>query len=122
MLANLEALRRRGLRLSIDDFGTGYSSLTLLQTLRPDEVKIDQTFIRGMTIDPYARRIVALLAGMAPLMGVEIVAEGVETRACFQALRDLGINRFQGYLFSRPLPPERFSTLLFPPAIPAVGV
>lgn len=120
--ANLEALRRRGLRLSIDDFGTGYSSLTLLQTLRPDEVKIDQTFIRGMTIDPYARRIVALLAGMAPLMGVEIVAEGVETRACFQALRDLGINRFQGYLFTRPLPPERFSTLLFPPAIPAVGV
>ena len=120
--ANLEAMRRRGMRLSIDDFGTGYSSLNLLQTLRPDEVKIDQTFIRGMTIDPYARRIVALLAGMAPLMGVEIVAEGVETRACFQALRDLGINRFQGYLFSRPLPPERFSTLVFPPAIPAVGV
>jgi EAL domain-containing protein (putative c-di-GMP-specific phosphodiesterase class I) len=109
------------MRLAIDDFGTGYASLNLLQSLRPDEVKIDQTFIRGMTIDPYARRIVALLAGMAPLMGVEIVAEGVDTRACFQALRDLGINRFQGYLFSRPLPPERFSGLVFPPAISAVG-
>jgi transposase InsO family protein len=56
--ANLEALRRLGIRLSIDDFGTGYSSLNLLQTLRPDEVKIDQTFISAMTMDPYARRIV----------------------------------------------------------------
>jgi diguanylate cyclase (GGDEF)-like protein len=114
--ANLEALRRLGMRLSIDDFGTGYSSLNLLQTLRPDEVKIDQTFISAMTADPYARRIVALLAGMAPLMGVEIVAEGVETRACFQALQDLGVKRFQGFLFSRSLPPDRFRGLSFPPA------
>jgi len=114
--ANLEALRRLGMRLSIDDFGTGYSSLNLLQTLRPDEVKIDQTFISAMTVDPHARRIVALLAGMAPLMGVEIVAEGVETRACFQALQELGVKRFQGFLFSRSLPPDRFRGLSFPPA------
>ena len=117
--ANLEVLRRLGIRLSIDDFGTGYSSLNLLQTLRPDEVKIDQTFISAMTSDPYARRIVALLAGMAPLMGVEIVAEGVETRACFQALQELGVKRFQGFLFSRSLPPDRFRGLSFPPALKA---
>ena len=114
--ANLEALRRLGMRLSIDDFGTGYSSLNLLQTLRPDEVKIDQTFISAMTVDPYARRIVALLAGMAPSMGVEIVAEGVETQACFLALQELGVKRFQGFLFSRSLPPDRFRGLSFPPA------
>lgn len=113
---NLEQLRRLGMRLSVDDFGTGYSSLQLLQTLRPDQVKIDQSFVQGMTQDPYARRIVGLLAGMAPLMGVEIVAEGVENRLAFEILRDLGINRFQGYLFSPPQAAERFSGLCFPPA------
>ena len=118
---NLKALRQMGIRLAIDDFGMGYSSLHLLQSLRPDEVKIDQTFIQGMTQDAYARRIVGLLASMAPLMGVEIVAEGVENETAYSILREMGVTRFQGYLFSPPLAPERFSGLRFPAAIGTAG-
>ena len=108
--ANLQALRGLGMRLSLDDFGTGYSSLNLLNTLQPDEVKIDQSFVMAMTTDSYARQIVNLIAGMAPLLGVELVAEGVETPACSTMLQEMGVKLYQGYLVSRPLPAPQLGT------------
>ncbi|MFN5222517.1 MAG: putative bifunctional diguanylate cyclase/phosphodiesterase, partial [Cyanobacteriota bacterium] len=113
--ANLQALRGLGMRLSLDDFGTGYSSLNLLNTLQPDEVKIDQSFVMAMTTDSYARQIVSLIAGMAPLLGVELVAEGVETPACLAMLQEMGVKLYQGYLFSRPLPAPQLGRGTFAP-------
>lgn len=101
--SNLRQLREQGIRLSLDDFGTGYSSLSLLGQLQPDEVKIDRSFVIAMERDPYAHQIVTQLARMAPELGFELVAEGVETEPIFQRLRQLGIARFQGYWFARPL-------------------
>ena len=100
---NLQQLRRLGIRLSLDDFGTGYSSLSLLSQLRPDEVKIDRSFVVAMANDPYALQIVTLISRMAPALGFELVAEGVEDQARVLQLQQMGINRFQGYWFARPL-------------------
>jgi len=101
---NLRQLRQLGIRLSLDDFGTGYSSLSLLGQLRPDEVKIDRSFVMAMAADCYAHQIVTMLCRMAPELGFELVAEGVEDAVSFERLRQLGITRFQGYWFARPLP------------------
>lgn len=90
---NLARLRQLGMGLALDDFGTGYSSLNLLNSLKPDVVKIDQSFVRAMESDPYAHQIVSLIAGLNPRMGLELQ-------------RALGIRRFQGYFFSRPLAAE----------------
>lgn len=100
---NLHQLRQQGIRLSLDDFGTGYSSLSMLGQLQPDEVKIDRSFVMAMQRDPYALQIITLLCRMAPALGFELIAEGVEDAITFQRLRDLGITRFQGYWFARPL-------------------
>lgn len=100
---NLRQLRQLGIHLSLDDFGTGYSSLSLLGQLQPDEVKIDRCFVMAMEQDPYALQIITLLSRMAPALGFQLVAEGVEDRGSFERLRDLGITRFQGYWFARPL-------------------
>lgn len=102
--ANLQALRAAGIELSLDDFGTGYSSLNLINTLQPNEIKIDRSFVLALHTDPYARQIVEVIAGMSTQMPLHLVAEGVEDEATFQALRQLGIQYFQGYLFSKPLP------------------
>jgi diguanylate cyclase (GGDEF)-like protein len=102
--ANLQALRAAGIELSLDDFGTGYSSLNLINTLQPNEIKIDRSFVLALHTDPYARQIVEVIAGMSTQMPLHLVAEGVEDEATFQALRKLGIQYFQGYLFSKPLP------------------
>ena len=103
VLANLKDLRSMGMRLSLDDFGTGYSSLHLLSSLEPDEVKIDKSFVMAMRSDDLARQIVRMVAGMAPSMGMEIVAEGVDDANTLAQLEELGVHRFQGYLFSRAL-------------------
>lgn len=100
---NLRQLRQLGIRLSLDDFGTGYSSLSLLGQLQPDEVKIDRCFVMAMEQDPYALQVITLLSRMASALGFQLVAEGVEDRVSFERLRDLGITRFQGYWFARPL-------------------
>jgi len=102
--ANLQALRAAGIELSLDDFGTGYSSLNLINTLQPNEIKIDRSFVLALHTDPYARQIVEVIASMSTQMPLHLVAEGVEDEATFQALHELGIKYFQGYLFSKPLP------------------
>ena len=102
--ANLQALRRAGIELSLDDFGTGYSSLNLINTLQPNEIKIDRSFVLALHTDRYARQIVEVIAGMSTQMPLHLVAEGVEDEATFQTLKELGIQYFQGYWFSMPLP------------------
>jgi EAL domain-containing protein (putative c-di-GMP-specific phosphodiesterase class I) len=101
--AMVERLRDLGIGIHVDDFGTGYSSLHLLSSLEPDEVKIDKSFVMAMRSDDLARQIVRMVAGMAPSMGMEIVAEGVDDANTLAQLEELGVHRFQGYLFSRAL-------------------
>ena len=100
---NLEALRRAGVKLALDDFGTGFSSLRLLMWLKPDELKIDKSFVLAASRDPVALKIVRLLQTLTAQMQLLLVAEGVEDTALLQLLRQAGVQRFQGYLFARPL-------------------
>ncbi|MFM7312533.1 MAG: putative bifunctional diguanylate cyclase/phosphodiesterase, partial [Cyanobium sp.] len=104
VLANLEALRQAGMHLALDDFGTGYSSLVLLKTLRPDVVKIDKSFIQAIRDDADALHIITLIAGLAPRLGLELIAEGIEDLSALPELESLGIQYFQGYAFGRPGP------------------
>ena len=100
---NLDSLRRAGVQLALDDFGTGYSSLRLLMWLKPNELKIDKTFVVAASQDPVALQIVRLLQSLTQQMQLLLVAEGVEDQAMFDLLRQAGLQRYQGYLFSRPL-------------------
>ena len=104
VLHNLEQLRAAGISLALDDFGTGYSSLVMLKSLSPDIVKIDKTFIQAMGNDSRALHIISLIAELAPRLGLDLVAEGIEDRATMQHLINLGIERFQGYELGRPAP------------------
>ena len=101
---NLELLRQRGIRIALDDFGTGHSSLTLLSELRPDELKIDRSFVMALERDPYAHHIVLVITNLARSLDIDLVAEGVEDRSTWSILEQLGVDRFQGYLISPPCP------------------
>jgi diguanylate cyclase (GGDEF)-like protein/PAS domain S-box-containing protein len=99
----LMQLRDLGLRISIDDFGTGYSSLSLLRRLPLDELKIDKSFIDNMTSNPMDKVIVSSTIDLAHNLGLEVVAEGVETDAQLAMLTDLGCDIAQGFLISDPM-------------------
>ncbi|MEB3360890.1 MAG: EAL domain-containing protein [Synechococcaceae cyanobacterium] len=99
---NLQTLRQAGMHLALDDFGTGYSSLVLLQTLRPDVVKIDKSFIQAIRHDPDALHIITLIASLAPRLGLELIAEGLEDQAMLSKLVELGISLFQGFELGKP--------------------
>jgi EAL domain-containing protein (putative c-di-GMP-specific phosphodiesterase class I) len=99
----LEQLSGLGCKLSLDDFGTGYSSLAYLQRLPIDELKIDRSFITAMTKDHNAAIVVRSIVRLAHSLGLSVVAEGVETQAAFDALRELGCDTVQGYFLSRPM-------------------
>ncbi len=101
--ARLEQLHALGLRMSIDDFGTGYSSLSLLRRLPLDELKIDKSFIENMTASHQDKVIVGSTIDLAHNLGLEVVAEGVETQAQLDILRELGCDIVQGFLVSEPI-------------------
>jgi diguanylate cyclase (GGDEF)-like protein/PAS domain S-box-containing protein len=98
----LYELRAIGTRLSIDDFGTGYSSLAYLRRFPVDELKIDRSFIADLDSDPYDATLVAAVIAIGEALGLRVVAEGVETAEELAALRGLGCQYAQGYLFARP--------------------
>ncbi|WP_374378450.1 putative bifunctional diguanylate cyclase/phosphodiesterase [Dongia sp.] len=96
-------LRGKGVSVVVDDFGTGYSSLSYLRTFPLDGVKIDQSFVRGITTNAIDRQIVESVIGLARAIGLATVAEGVETQEQFDLLRDMGCDIAQGYLIAKPL-------------------
>ncbi len=103
-LANLKKLHDLGMRLSIDDFGTGYSSLSLLRQLPLHEIKIDKSFVENMTTNPQDQVIVGSTVNLAHNLGLEVVAEGVETKTQMAALQALGCDVIQGFLIAEPIP------------------
>ncbi|MGZ4723554.1 MAG: EAL domain-containing protein [Ilumatobacteraceae bacterium] len=104
--AVLVALKALGLRLALDDFGTGYSSLSYLRRLPIDTLKIDQSFVAQLGIDAESTAIITSVVHLAKALGLEIVAEGVETREQLTQLEVLGCQMAQGYYFSRPVTPQ----------------
>ncbi|MFG6414249.1 putative bifunctional diguanylate cyclase/phosphodiesterase [Roseateles sp. DC23W] len=108
----MKELHARGVQLSIDDFGTGHSSLSYLKKFRVGKLKIDQSFVRDLTDDVEDRAIVDAIIRMAEALGLETLAEGVETQGQLDFLRRQGCQAVQGYLFSRPLPAEAFAAFV----------
>ncbi|MBL8453009.1 MAG: EAL domain-containing protein [Zoogloea sp.] len=112
----MRALTQRGLSLSIDDFGTGYSSLAYLKLFPIRTLKIDRSFVKDIETDPSDADICDVTVLLAHKLGLEVVAEGVETEAQLKFLRSIGCEKIQGYLISRPLPADQLETLLRQPA------
>ncbi len=108
LFANLEALRALGVHLALDDFGTGYSSLGYLKRLPLDILKIDRSFVRDLETNIDDANIVATIAAIAQQMGLELIAEGVETEGQRAFLLRHGCHCFQGFLFHRAMPVEAF--------------
>jgi diguanylate cyclase (GGDEF)-like protein/PAS domain S-box-containing protein len=111
-ILKMKALREMGVRFSMDDFGTGYSSLSSLKKLPLDQLKIDQSFVRDLSIDQDDAVIVKTIITMAKNLGIDVIAEGVETEAQRAFLDRHGCPVCQGYLFSKPVPLAEFEQLL----------
>ena len=112
VLAELSALRELGVKLHVDDFGTGYSSLSQLQKLRMDVLKVDRAFTSELGKSGEGRVFFQAIVSMAHALGMSVVAEGVETQAQLEILRELACNEVQGYLIARPLPAAEMAALM----------
>ncbi len=107
-IRKMQELKLLGVEFSMDDFGTGYSSLSYLKRLPLNQIKIDQTFVRDITSDPNDAAIVNTIIAMTRSLGLNVIAEGVETEAQREFLDSHGCHVFQGYLFGRPVPLDQF--------------
>jgi diguanylate cyclase (GGDEF)-like protein len=105
-------VRDMGVRVSMDDFGTGYSSLSYLRSFPFDKIKIDQSFMRGHQSDPSGMAIVSAIAALGKALGMSTTAEGVETAEQMERVTAAGCTDIQGYLISRPLPPDQIGSFL----------
>ena len=105
-LATLRRLRSLGVRVALDDFGTGYSSLSLLQKFPLQRIKIDRAFVSGVADNANDRSLVRTIIAMGSSLGLDMVAEGVETVQQLQVLSELGCDKAQGYLISHPIPAD----------------
>jgi diguanylate cyclase (GGDEF)-like protein len=108
----LASFRSLGVKISVDDFGTGFSSLSQLQQLPIDEIKIDASFVKNMLTDQQDAVIVKSIIDLGHNLGLEVVAEGAETPGELKALREMGADRVQGYVISKPIPAEDFTRWL----------
>jgi EAL domain-containing protein (putative c-di-GMP-specific phosphodiesterase class I) len=112
VIEKMTALRAAGVSFALDDFGTGYSSLSYLKRLPLDQLKIDQGFVRDILTDSNDAAIAKMIVSLAEAMGLTVIAEGVETEAQRGFLARQGCRAYQGYLFSHPLPMDRFEAFL----------
>jgi EAL domain-containing protein (putative c-di-GMP-specific phosphodiesterase class I) len=117
----LAELRQLGVGVYIDDFGTGYSSLSSLHAYPIDTLKIDQSFVSGDEATTVNWEMVRVIIGMARNLGLDVIAEGIETSEQLEAIRQLGCQLGQGFLFSRPVQPEEVERFLTAPNIDFVA-
>ena len=112
IIGKMSALKRHGVCFSLDDFGTGYSSLSYLKQLPLDQLKIDQSFVRDVCVDANDAAIASTIVALAQHMGLDVIAEGVETAAQADFLMSVGCCAFQGYLYGKPVPVAEFEQML----------
>ena len=112
IISKMHRLKERGISFSLDDFGTGYSSLTYLKRMPLDQLKIDQSFVRDVLVDLNDATIAKTIIGLAKSLGLEVIAEGVETELQKNFLYKSGCYVYQGYFFSKPLPEALFEEYL----------
>jgi diguanylate cyclase (GGDEF)-like protein/PAS domain S-box-containing protein len=111
-IRKIQELRSHGIRVAMDDFGTGYSSLSYLKRIPLDVLKIDQSFVRDITVDPADKAIVEAILSMSKYLGLEVVAEGIETEEHYEFFKKTICHRYQGYLYSPPVEANRFEEML----------
>ena len=111
-ISKMQELKAQGISFSMDDFGTGYSSLQYLKKLPLDQLKIDQSFVRDIATDGNDAAIVQTIIAMTEVLGLDVIAEGVETEVQREFLDTRGCHHFQGYLFGKPQPREEFEASL----------
>jgi diguanylate cyclase (GGDEF)-like protein/PAS domain S-box-containing protein len=119
LVAMLGELKRIGVQVAIDDFGTGYSSLSSLKRFPVDRLKVDRSFVEHIAIDADDAAIVRTIIALGRNLGLKVVAEGVETAAQLQFLREHACDEVQGYYFSRPIPAQHFESLLRSVVVPS---
>ncbi|OYZ55882.1 MAG: diguanylate cyclase, partial [Hydrogenophilales bacterium 16-61-112] len=119
--SSLDSLRAMGVRLSLDDFGTGYSSLSYLRQLPFHTLKIDQSFVSKLPGEKGDSQIVTTILALAKGFELEVIAEGIETQAQYDFLRDHGCEFGQGYLMSRPQAADQFVAMLGTGRIASAG-
>ncbi|MCF8159080.1 MAG: EAL domain-containing protein [Polaromonas sp.] len=112
VIAKMKLLKASGVGFALDDFGTGYSSLSYLKRLPLDQLKIDLGFVQNVLVDADDAAIAKMIIALADSLGLEVIAEGVETGAQLEYLAGLGCRHFQGYLFSQALPIQSFEALV----------
>jgi EAL domain-containing protein (putative c-di-GMP-specific phosphodiesterase class I) len=113
----LEALHRQGVGLAIDDFGTGYSSLSYLRRVPVDRLKIDRSFIKDVTLSEDAAVVAATIVQLAHSLRLQVVAEGVETRAQAEFVIQTGCAFVQGYFYERPMAASKIPEILVRPPL-----
>jgi predicted signal transduction protein with EAL and GGDEF domain len=113
ILEVLTELKSMGISIALDDFGTGYSSLAYVHKLSLDELKIDQSFIKPLGVDPDSEHIIKIIIELSKYLGLRSIAEGVETKKQADLLREIGCDWFQGYLYGKPMSQDDFCKMIY---------